>query len=240
MSKVTTPSKKVFMFARYFAAVMCAIVLVAGNAVFAESPIELFNGKDLSGWKGSDNWSVQDGAITGKSTSENPLKNNIFLIWDGTVENFELTLEYKIQGGNSGIQYRSKVIDADKFIVGGYQADIDSSKRFTGINYEERGRGILAERGQVVTISEKGEKAVAKELGTADELIKKVSDTDWNRYKIVAKGNTLQHFINDTLMSETQDSDPSKAAKSGVLAFQLHAGPPMTVQFKNVKLTKIP
>lgn len=199
---------------------------------------ELFNGKDLTGWEGLPKlWSVEEGAITGTTTAEEPLKNNTFLIWKGgTVGDFELTLEYRIQGGNSGIQYRSKVLDAEKFIVGGYQADIDSTMRYTGINYEEKGRGIMAERGQVIQVTSSGEKKVVGTCGDPAALASKVSKDGWNRYKIIAKGNKLQHYINDILMSELIDEQTEKGSKEGILAFQVHTGPAMKVQFKNILL----
>jgi len=219
---------------------LCFLCLVA-PAVLGESPEVLFNGKDLNGWTGREaNWSVEDGALTGRTTAENPLKENTFLVWNGEAANFELTLQYKIQGGNSGVQYRSKVLDEAKFVVGGYQADIDSTPRYTGINYEERGRGILAERGQIVAVDAEGKKSVVGSSGDKDALVALVSAKDWNRYRIVAKGTVVQHFINDVLMSEVQDGEASKAATTGKIAFQIHVGEPMIVQFKDVQLTKLP
>lgn len=205
---------------------------------------EIFNGKDLTGWKGLPKlWSVEDGAITGKTSAEDPIKANTFIVWqDGKLADFELELEYRLRagdekkpGGNSGIQYRSKLIDADAFVVGGYQADIDYGQRYSGINYEEKGRGILAERGQRVTIEPSGEKKV-ESIGSAEELGSKVKKEEWNKYRVVAKGNKLSHYINDTLMSETIDNQSEKAAKEGILAFQIHTGPPMIVQFRNIRL----
>ncbi len=201
---------------------------------------EIFNGKDLTGWEGDTTlWNVEDGAITGTTKADKPIAHNTFLIWkDGKLGDFELNLEYRIQGGNSGIQYRSKVHDAKKFIVGGYQADIDSTMRYTGINYEERGRGILAERGQIVTITASGEKKVVGSAGDADALAGKVDKNGWNRYKIVAQGNKVQHYINDTLMSEVVDEQKENAAAEGILALQLHAGEPMKIQFRKMQLQK--
>jgi hypothetical protein len=197
----------------------------------------LFDGKSLQGWSGlSANWSVQDGAITGENKADAPIGQNTFLVYDKPVKDFELTLEFRIMGGNSGIQYRSKIFDKDKFVVGGYQADIDANKRYMGINYEERGRGILAERGEIVAVDAQGKKSRVGSAGDADALLSQIKWEDWNRYKIVAKGTVLQHYINDQLMSEVQDSETSKAATEGVLALQLHAGPPMKVQFKNIML----
>jgi hypothetical protein len=226
---------------------ICGLVLTAagwGQDGFKE----IFNGKDLSGWKGNpDLWTVKDGAITGTTTADKPLKFNTFLVWqEGRVANFELELEYRLlagdkdkPGGNSGIQYRSKVIDEAQFIVGGYQADIDYTLKYSGINYEEKGRGILAERGQRVTINDKGEKS-SESMGSAEELGKKIKKDDWNRYRVVAAGNKLSHFINDTLMSEVIDQQKEKAATEGVLAFQVHTGPPMVIQFRSIRLKTQP
>lgn len=207
-------------------------------AAAADEPgfVSLFNGKDLSGWEGDEHWSVQDGAITGKTTPETLLKYNTFLVWQGgRPADFELRLQYRIVGGNSGVQYRSKVIDQERYVVGGYQADIDSSPRFTGMNYDERGRRILAERGQRVSIDSEGNKQV-EQFGDKEALQKIVRNEDWNHYRIIARGNRLQHYINVYLMSEVIDNQTEKAAASGVIALQAHQGPPMTVQFKDIRL----
>lgn len=198
---------------------------------------QLFNGKDLTGWKGQPEfWSVKDGALTGQSTAGNKVKENTFLIWqDGEVGDFELTLQYKIVGGNSGIQYRSKVVKAEYSVVAGYQADFEAGKTYSGILYEEKGRGILATRGQKVVIKEGNKKEVTGEVGKSDEIQAAIKNEDWNEYKIVAKGGSLQHFINGKLTVDVTD-ETAVGAKTGVLAFQLHAGPPMTVQFKNIVL----
>lgn len=199
--------------------------------------VSLFDGKSLQGWSGlTANWTVQDGAITGENKADAPIGQNTFLVYDKPVKDFELTLEFRIMGGNSGIQYRSKIFDKDKFVVGGYQADIDANKRFMGINYEERGRGILAERGEIIAVDGQGKKSRVGSTGDSDALLSQIKWEDWNRYKIVAKGNVLQHYINDQLMSEVQDSESAKAVTEGVLALQLHAGPPMKVQFKSIML----
>jgi hypothetical protein len=215
----------------------CAMCLMAQEKKADSAAVSLFDGKTLQGWSGlAANWSVQDGAITGENKADAPVAQNTFLVYEKPVKDFELTLEFKIVGGNSGIQYRSKVFDKDKFIVGGYQADIDANKRYMGINYEERGRGIMAERGEIVSVDAQGKKSRVGSAGDADALLSQVKWEDWNRYKIVAKGHVLQHYINDQLMSEVQDSESAKSAAEGVLALQLHAGPPMKVQFKNIML----
>jgi hypothetical protein len=199
--------------------------------------VSLFDGKTLKGWSGLPGlWSVQDGAITGVNTAEAPIAQNTFIVYEKPVGDFELELEFKIVGGNSGIQYRSKVLNQEKFVVGGYQADIDSNKRYMGIHYEEQGRGIMAERGEIISVAKDGTKSRVGSSGDADALLSRIRWEDWNRYRIVAKGTVLQHYINDTLMSELQDGQSDKAASEGVLALQLHAGPPMKVQFKNIML----
>src|SRR5882757_5189306 len=179
----------------------CLVLFVAAQSVIAKEPKVLFNGKDLTGWEGDPRvWAVEDGAIVGH-TKDVPLKNNTFLIWKGgDVKDFKLALEFQLDGGNSGIQYRSKVIDPANWIVGGYQADMDGKNQYTGILYEERGRGILAKRGERLTIDRDGKKETVQ-FGDAAELAKSVHKDDWNTYEIEAVGTTLKHTINGKLMS---------------------------------------
>lgn len=219
-----------------FAHLSLLATLITAVPCLAQAPKDLFNGKDLTGWRGNpDLWSVENGAITGRTTPEKKLTKNSFLIWDGEVADFELELDYKMQGGNSGIQYRSKVLDAAEFVVGGYQADIDATLVYAGINYEEKGRGIICKRGKRTTIDAAGKKT-EEDIAKDEELKKVIKSDDWNHYKVVAKGNKLSHYINDTLMSETIDNQTDKAMAKGVLALQIHTGDPMVVQFKNIKL----
>jgi hypothetical protein len=222
---------------------VCAavVLLVAVQFATAKEPKELFNGKDLTGWEGDARvWSVENGAIVGH-TKDVPLKNNTFLIWkDGKVGDFKLTCEFKLEGGNSGIQYRSKVIDPKEWIVGGYQADMDGVNQYTGIMYEERGRGILAKRGEKLTIDRDGKKE-SESIGDPAELAKVIHKDDWNTYEIEAIGPTLKHTINGTLMSETIDHEAKKRATSGVLALQVHANlpAPMTVSYRKIRLEEL-
>lgn len=204
----------------------------------AGEEVSMFDGQSLDGWRGrQDLWSVVDGAIVGRTSEDDPIKKNTFLIWEGDAPpDFELRMRYWIESGNSGIQYRSRVIeDAPDFVVGGYQADIEISNRYTGINYEEKGRGILAERGQRVTIDAAGNKQV-ETFADADEVAKVFRSDSWNDYRVVAKGNHLQQYINDTLTCEVIDGQQDKAAEDGVIALQLHVGPPMVVRFKDITI----
>lgn len=225
------------------------LILACSSPLFAGEK-SLFNGKDLSGWEGQPGfWSVTDGCLTGKTTAEHPVKENTFLIWKGgEVKDFELTFRYRIVDkdgkadgfGNSGVQYRSKIVKPEYSVVAGYQADFEVGKTYSGILYEEKGRGILAQRGQKVTIesgSEPGKPkiTVTGELEKSDAIQAAIHPGEWNEYRIVVKGGHLQHFINGHATVDVTDSS-AEGAKSGVLALQLHAGEPMTVQFKDLVL----
>jgi hypothetical protein len=236
-----------------------SLLLLAGSALpAAESEAgfkSLFNGKDLTGWAGRpDHWLVEDGAITGKTTKEKPAKGNNFLIAkDGeknlVVSDFELRLSYKIVAnntnkfGDSGIQYRSK--EKPDFVVSGYQANLMVRKPLTGILYEEQGRGIIHQLGQKVVIKanpdypKKHKIETTGTFGKSEEIQKSFKSDDWNDYVVIAKGNHLQHFINGVQTADVTDEDEARAAKSGILAFQIHMGEPMTVQFKNIRIKEL-
>ena len=124
-------------------------VLASGTAALAEDSEAgfrpIFDGKTLTGWDGDPNyWSVEDGAITGRTTAENPLKHNTFVVWRrGLLDDFELKLQYRIVDGNSGIQYRSfPMPKVGKWSIGGYQADFEAGDTYSGILYDERARGV--------------------------------------------------------------------------------------------------
>ena len=161
--------------------------------------VPIFDGKTLKGWDGNPKfWKVQNGAITGQTTKENPTKGNTFIIWrGGQPSNFELKLEYKIIGGNSGIQYRSFVRKdgADKWRIGGYQGDFEAGNTYSGILYGEAFRGILANRGQKTVIGENGKPKVVGSVGVSAEIQKKIKKEDWNAYHIIANGNHFVHKI---------------------------------------------
>ncbi len=211
-------------------------------AAEASDAKELFNGKDLTGWEGDTSiWSVQDGVITGHATKAEALKHNTFLFWKGgPVKDFELHAKYKIVGGNSGIQYRSKNIG--DYIASGYQADIVDADpdKYSGILYEERGRGIIAERGQKVVIDEAGKKQVVGSVGDPKEILAAIKHGDWNDYVITARGNHLVQTINGHTTIDVTDNEPIKSASEGLIALQIHAGFDMTVQFKDIRLTELP
>ena len=232
---------------------LLAVACVAGPAPQDASPtkpVALFDGKSLDGWDGNPKfWSVEDGAITGQTTKENPTKGNTFLIWrGGYVDNFELELEYKISQApegakrtpNSGIQYRSFEVPGSPWTCGGYQADFEAGDTYSGILYGERFRGILANRGQKTELTGAKKPKVVGSVGKSAEIQSKIKKDDWNTYRIVADGYKLQHFINGVPTCECTDNDIKMRRATGILALQLHAGPPMKVQFKNMKLKRLP
>jgi hypothetical protein len=207
----------------------------AEGQVQEEGFVSLFDGETLKGWEGKDFWSVRDGAISGETTAEKPTQGNTFLIWrGGEVADFELRCQFRIRNHNSGIQYRSS--ELDNFVVGGYQADIDPTGRYMGILYEERGRGILAERGTVVEVDSSGKKNFVGTTGDASVILKAVKDGEWNEYVIIAKGNHLVQKINGLTTMELIDNQADRRKLKGILALQLHAGPPMLVQFKDLRI----
>ena len=214
------------------------LAVVNGIAQQEKDFFPLFNGENLEGWDGNPKfWSVKDGAITGITTKENPTRGNTFLIWrGGVVDDFELRL-IKIVGGNSGIQYRSE--DQGNWVVSGYQADFDAGSKFSGILYHEKGRGVLAQRGQKTVVTREGSKhkvTVVQSLGDPADILAAIRSEQWNDYKIIAKGYEFIHAINEKVTVEVADQDKQSRKSSGILALQLHAGPPMRIQFKDIRI----
>ncbi len=202
----------------------------------------LFNGKHLAGWEGDASiWSVKDGAITGQTTKETRVSENNFLIWKGgKVADFELRLKFRLVGGNSGIYFHSqKRAPGEKGEpLVGPQADFSADNRWTGVLMEYTRREILAERGEKVLIDEKGNKRVIRSVGDTKELLKAVRNEQWNAYTVISKGGHVVLKINGVVMCDVQDNDPRRVP-SGLLALQVHVGPPMLVQFKDIRLREL-
>jgi uncharacterized protein (TIGR03067 family) len=204
--------------------------------------VSLFNGQDLTGWKGDQRiWSVRDGAITGRTTRDIRVTENNFLLWKDDVEDFELKLKFKLEGGNSGIYIRSRPRPPGQKqgeALAGMQADFSADGRWTGVIMEYTLRDILAERGQKVVIDGAGKKQVAGTLGDPKELLEKVKPGEWNDYTVLARGGLVKIAINGVPMAEIMDHDPRRLAR-GKLALQVHQGPPMCVQFKDIFLRRL-
>jgi hypothetical protein len=221
---------------------------------------KIFDGTSLDGWDGDTTyWSVANGSLIGEVTPTTLLKKNTFIIWQGgQPDDFELKLEFRItEAGNSGINYRSERLDSIAYALRGYQADIDGKNTYTGQNYEERKRTTLAYRGEKTSITsqenpnEQGSlranvkknawqnREVLAALGNSDSLKTKIKTGDWNSCHLVIKGNRLQHYINDILMSDVIDNDTINRKFSGFLGVQVHVGPPMKVEYRNIRIKNL-
>ena len=239
--------------------VICALIAAAVSVAQAPAPTKpqraggprqpvlddaagfkaIFDGKTLANWDGDTTfWRAENGAIVGESTADKPLKQNTFIIWrGGTTANFELKLDFKLTGGNSGVQYRSTALpETGKYVLKGYQADMDAKDMYTGMLYEERGRGFLAERGRMTRIATGGERKLIGSPGDAEELKSAIKNQDWNQLHIVAHGRTIMHVINGRVMSICLDDDTKSRPTTGLLGLQLHTGPPMKAEFRNIVL----
>lgn len=236
---------------------LCATLAAAPHAGSAQddtkAPKEprgmkrLFNGKDLTGWDGDTRlWSVRDGAIHGETTAEIPAKGNTFILWkDGATKDFDLRLTFRCNAtNNSGIQYRSRHITEGKinnaWVVRGYQHEIRNEHTLpsvSGFIYDEGGkRGRLCLVGEKATWGADGQKTVQGALIDQEGFQKLFKLDEWNDVVIIARGNRIQHYLNDRLILDFTDNDPQLALKEGILALQLHAGKPMWVDFKNIRL----
>jgi hypothetical protein len=207
----------------------------------------IFDGTSLKNWDGDPSfWRVEDGAIVGESTEANAVKENTFIIYrGGEPADFELKVEFRINNTNSGVQYRSVHLPqgtkvgnseiAGKWVLKGYQADIDIANQFTGMLYEERGRGFLAPRGTAGYISE-GVRGTVGALESGDALKAYIKEKDWNQFHVIARGGTLIHILNGHVTAVFVDDDVKNRTLKGLLGFQIHVGPPMKVEFKNIYL----
>ena len=217
-------------------------LISAGEAPVPKDDFESIFDGTLKDWEGDpEYWKAENGTLVGEVRADNLLKQNSFIIWrGGELADFELELEYRVSAeGNSGINYRSIEVPGVKWAMQGYQDDIDGKDAWSGQNYEERGRTFLAYRGQSAVLPAGEKPVVAKELGDRAELQKKVLKNDWNQVHIVARGNLLQHFTNGILMSEVRDEDPEKRRMSGLLGVQVHVGPPMKIEYRNIRVKRL-
>ena len=203
----------------------------------------IFDGKTLSGWEGNPTyWRVENGTLMGEIKPETVIKSNTFIVWrGGRPKDFDLKLEYRISAqGNSGINYRSVMVPdtvtpENKFAMRGYQFDLDGPKRYPGNNYEEKGRLWLGLRGQVTRVVGGRPAVVISTFDDAKQLAA-LQTEDWNAVHISARGNTLTHMLNGRLMSVVIDDDAPNRPADGLIGMQVHVGPPMTVEYRNIRL----
>jgi|SRR5579872_363666 len=235
------------------AALIVCSVLAGGSTAYAQGgfrpelpqPLKdetgfkkIFDGKSLNGWDGDPKlWRVDNGVIVGETTAQTMPKQNSFLIWrGGSPADFELKLQYRLGAVNSGIQYRSIELPDIRWAMKGYQADIDAEDQYTGQIYEERGRGFLALRGQFNYVSEGKKPGVVGSLGDGAELKSLIKNGGWNDYHIIARGNVLTQILNGHVMSMLIDDDGPNRKMNGLIGIQLHLGPPMKVEVRNIRL----
>ena len=235
----------------FFVVAIMVAVSTASAGEEASGWKSLFNGKDLSGWDGDTRlWSVKDGVIHGETTPEKPARGNTFLIYrDGKLKDFELKLKFRLRNGNSGVQYRSK--EVSKWVVSGYQAEVENTPGKVGFLYHEKGRGWLTNVGDFMVIDAEGKKEVVSKVSDVDELVKTgyYKEKGWNEYTIIAQGNHIVHFLNghqtvelidnDRVTDPDNPKDTKGAATEGLLALQIHQGPPMVVQFKDIRIKNL-
>ena len=228
------------------------VALLFAAALFSQTPakipgpapetgfVAIFDGKTLNGWDGDPKyWRVEQGCMVGEITPETIVKRNTFIIWrGGAPKDFELKVEYRISDrGNSGVNYRSVELTDAKWSLAGYQADIDGPSKYTGQNYEERGRTFLALRGQMVGIAEGQKPALIAALGDSDALKAFVkTGEEWNTYHLIIRGNVLTHILNGHVMSVVIDDDTKNRRFDGLIGVQVHVGPPMKVEYRSFRL----
>lgn len=228
-----------------------ALFLVCSLSAFAQQrgwPVEtndesgfvqIFDGKSLAGWEGDTNyWRVEDGCLVGEVTTNNLLKQNSFIVWrGGEARDFELKVEYRVSAkGNSGINYRSVMVTNGPWTMRGYQADIDGANKYTGQNYEEKGRTFLALRGQVTRQVDGQLPEIIGVLGTPEGLLAGIKNDDWNEYHLIISGNVMTHILNGRVLSVVIDEDTKNRRFDGLLGVQVHVGPPMKVEYRNFRL----
>jgi len=203
----------------------------------------IFDGKTLAGWEGNPAyWRVENGSLVGEITPATVIKSNTFVIWrGGKPKDFELKLDYRITPeGNSGVNYRSAVVSdpvtpENKFAMRGYQCDFDGRKRYPGNNYEEKGRLFLAVRGQMTHVVGGRVPVLLSTIGDTNELAQTITD-DWNAIHLIVRGNMLTHMINGRLMTVVIDDDAPNRPADGLIGMQVHVGPPMKVEYRNIRL----
>ena len=230
------------------------LCLVAPLAIHAAMPqqetgkkvdsISLFNGRNLDGWKGDMRyWKVENGAIVGQCGSPDLPCITTYLHHETPYSDFQLDFMIKLEGegANSGMQYRSTPMGkehGDGWDLSGYQADFDAKHTYSGILYETKGRAIAAQRGESIRFNADGGKTEIAPREDDQQLKTYIANSGidgWHRYRIIANGPRLEHWIDGKRVVLVEDNAKQRASK-GIFALQIHGGPPMTVRAKNLRL----
>ena len=222
----------------YFGIFLC--FLMPSHSLCAAESIVLFNGKDLTGWEGDQQyWSVQGDIIVGETKTNTVPKN--FLVWrGGEIADGTITFSARLVNArnNSGVMYRAKV-EGDK--VQGYQLDINKGAENMAKLYDEGIRGRVCMSGEQVVWEKQKDgkygKTLVGPIGTLEQRESADHQGEWNQFRIVAKGNHVEHFINEVKVIDFTDKEEEKASKKGFIALQLHAGVAMRIEFKDIILT---
>lgn len=198
--------------------VIFACGLTAPLRLAAEEPgfVPLFNGKDLTGWEGDAKlWKVQEGAVVGDSPG---ISHNQFLATRETYGNFELRLQFRLRDGhgNTGVQFRSRRVP-ESTEVSGYQADV--GEKYWGCLYDESRRNKIL-------------------VQAPESLAAKLRKDDWNDYSIRAVGDHITLTLNGVTTVDYREPD-ADIARSGIIALQVHSGPPLKVEFRNIRIRKL-
>lgn len=223
--------------------VLLALVLAVAARADEAGFVGIFDGRTLDGWVGQDAsfWSVEDGAITGTIATNHRPTLNQYLVWQGgLVGDFELKLDFRLagaaaKGANGGFQFRSRLLPNGD--VGGYQIDNNRDTPWKVRIYDEFGRHNLALPGERTVFGADGRRTLEK-MALAPETTNFAVEA-WHAYHLIADGPKLSLFINGRLIAETTDRDADSFEAHGLLALQLHTGPPQKAQFRNIRLKTI-
>ncbi|HPO14543.1 MAG TPA: DUF1080 domain-containing protein [Candidatus Hydrogenedentes bacterium] len=214
--------------------------------VLQEEPgfISIFDGKSLEGWKAADMsfWSVEEGAITAKITPEHPTDRNHYLVYQGGVlGDFELKLRHRVLSAsdvNCGFQFRSEIFTGKiTDDCRGYQVDNNTNTPWLVRLYDEHGRETLAWRGEKTVFDMNGQPTTTKIEGADGPARFRLED--WHEYHLICRGPSLLLNVNGRTVAEVCDNDPKQQDLKGILALQLHSGPPMRIQFKDIRLKRL-
>ncbi|MEC5128065.1 DUF1080 domain-containing protein [Verrucomicrobiales bacterium BCK34] len=217
-------------------------VLISFAGADEPKTVSIFNGKDLDGWDGrAGAWEVRDGEIWCTGTA----KEKNWLIWrKKEPAEFVLTLEFRWQAGNSGVQVRSD--DLGDHQVFGYQVEV-ARQEVMGLWHHsllakdhprKEQRHLMALAGEIVTLDSAGGKEVDA-FGDGEEIKELYRENDWNTLEITAMGDTLIQKINGFVFSTVIDRDETMLRKKGFIALQDH-GKGCVVGFRNIELKELP